>query len=87
MQSTNNTTAKSVFTVIAEILLLGIPGFIFNRVCLKAYSSYIGSQAEMPMKIGIVLTYIIGVQVPLTGQLINHLDSIMATVEAALNAA
>ena len=49
-----------------EIIFLGLFGFWFNQFCLRTYAKHMGEEAELPMKIGIIATYVIGFQLPLT---------------------
>lgn len=57
MLSNFKSTAKQVLIALFELLSLGIAGFMFNRLANYAYADYMGEKAEMPMRIGFVLTY------------------------------
>lgn len=65
MLSNQTAPTMTVKSVSFEIIFLGLIGFWFNQFCLRTYAKYMGEEAEIPMKIGIIATYIIGFQLPI----------------------
>lgn len=66
MLSTQNAPQLTVKSVSFQVIFLGIVGFWFNQFCLRTYAKHMGTEAEMPMKIGIIIVYIVGFQLPIT---------------------
>jgi hypothetical protein len=57
LSTQTKSTAKTVSIALFELISLGILGFMFNRLCNYAYADLMGEKAELPMRIGFVLTY------------------------------
>jgi hypothetical protein len=50
---------KTAILVSLELVFLGIIGFTFEKLANKGYRAKFGTEAELPMKVGIVLTYLL----------------------------
>jgi F0F1-type ATP synthase membrane subunit a len=53
------TAITTAITVSLELLFLGIIGFTFEKLVNQGYRAWLGEEAQLPMKVGIVLTYVL----------------------------
>jgi hypothetical protein len=77
----SNSTAKTVLTTIAELFFLGAYGYLFNSACNWAYEKFMGTKAELPMRIGFVFVYYIAIVVPVTIGLVGYLEELIDSPE------
>jgi hypothetical protein len=81
LTDSNQFIATGITGTLVAIFFLGPIGYLFNQFCNWAYALYVDEPAEMPMKIAFVLTYVVGVQIPVTYWLLTTMTQLITLLQ------